>query len=154
PMSAKGTLVIQPKPIEAHVIVDGVDRGTGNVTVGDLELNKEIKVRIEAPGYRPFDQPITLTVDSKELTMPVQLARASGSSSSGNQTIAPAVRTVQLIAPFERWANVYYKNKFLGSTPVKAQLPVGDVELTIVNETTKLNKTIKVAIPDTGSDKV
>ena len=49
---------------------------------------------------------------------------------------------------------MYYKNSFLGSTPVRATLPVGDVELKLVNETTRLNKVVTIVVPESGADKI
>jgi serine/threonine-protein kinase len=146
-----GVLHVEPTPPEAHILIDGVDRGAGKMTINDLPFGKEIKVRVELAGYKPSEQVITLTAEFKELSMPVKLARGAAETT---KSIAPQNRRVTLVAPFERWANVYYKGAYLGSTPAKANLPIGEVELQIVNESTRLNKMVTVKIPEGGDDKI
>jgi hypothetical protein len=73
--AALGTLVIQPDPANARVLIDGVDRGSGAIRIVELPLSREIRVRVEAEGYRPIDQVVTLTADRRELTMPIRLAK-------------------------------------------------------------------------------
>ncbi|MCK6549602.1 protein kinase [Myxococcota bacterium] len=192
-----GSITVQATPPEAQVFVDGQLRGTGTVTVGELALGRELVVRVEAPGHRPIEQRLTLDRNARDLTMPIVLAKDSGTTEPAPQptqtpptqtqptqtppTQTPPTQTqptqtqptqtqptqtqptqaakggtrkVQLVTEYGNWANVYYNNRWLGTTPLSETLPIGTVQLRVVNETIRLDKVIRVTIPADGSDQV
>jgi hypothetical protein len=54
-----GVLVVEA-PVDAVVVVNGVERGKGVVRVSDLDRNAKHAVRIHAPGHQPWSGSVTL----------------------------------------------------------------------------------------------
>ena len=150
-LATAGSLVVRPSPPEARVFVDGKDRGQGTVSVQGLPLGEEILVRVELDGYAPFEQRISLAPDAATRTVPAALEELKGRRPPPR---AAARRKVMLRTPYGTWANVYYNGQRIGTTPVQATLPVGKVELQVRNDEAKVNKTITVEVPRSGSDTI
>ncbi|MCA9553997.1 MAG: PEGA domain-containing protein, partial [Myxococcales bacterium] len=150
-LATSGSLVVRPTPVEAKVLVDGKDRGQGTVSVQGLPLGEEILVRVELDGYEAFEERVKLAPDDASRTIAATLEEARGRR--------PAPRTVtrrkvMLRTPYGTWANVYYNGQRIGTTPVQANLPVGKVQLQVRNDEAKVNKTITVNVPRSGSDTI
>ena len=141
----EGQLVVIPTPDTATVLVDGRAKGEGKVQVNGLPLDRTIEVRVELDGYRTFKQGIELNITNPKQTLAVPLARDPRRRDR-------ATRKVMLTTPFGTWASVYYRGKFIGSTPIEAVLPVGSIKLRIRNDEIKLNKEIRVQIPPVGPE--
>jgi eukaryotic-like serine/threonine-protein kinase len=147
----RGSISFQVTPPDAAIYINDQEKGVGNITVSDLPLGTEIVVRVEAKGYKTIEQKIVLEPESREMTMPLVLAR--GRSTAPLRAEA-RMRRVQLVLPFETWATIYWRNKWLGTTPATVTLPIGDVQLRVINEAQKLDKVITVTIPESGPDKI
>ncbi|MEQ9497760.1 MAG: protein kinase [Deltaproteobacteria bacterium] len=144
--AVSGSLTIRPSPPEATVIVNDKDRGTGTVNLQGLELDKPIEVVVELDGHQTFEE--TVTLSSEEPIQSVDVKLEEGKSQ------APARRKVILQAPFGSWANVYFRGRHLGTTPVEANLPVGAHTLRVVNDESGIDREINVKIPRRGSNEV
>jgi hypothetical protein len=55
----RAVLVVRPNPPEARVTVAGIERGPGEVRVEGLPLGREIEIKIELDGYKPFETRLT-----------------------------------------------------------------------------------------------
>jgi serine/threonine protein kinase len=148
---ARGSISVQPSPAEAAVFINDQEKGMGPVVVRDLPLGAEIIVRVEARGYKTVEQKLVLDASSRDITMPITLAKGKSAPVPRNEG---RTRKLQLLAPFGTWATIYYKGRYLGTTPTSATLPVGEVQLRLVNETQKLDRTITVNVPEGGSDQI
>jgi len=106
---------------------------------------------VELDGYEAFEERVKLAPDDASRTIAATLEEARGRR--------PAPRTVtrrkvMLRTPYGTWANVYYNGQRIGTTPVQANLPVGKVQLQVRNDEAKVNKTITVNVPRSGSDTI
>jgi hypothetical protein len=156
----RGSIALQVTPPEAVVYINDQEKGTGNVNVPDLPLGTEILVRVEAKGYKTIEQKITLEAEMRDITMPLVLTKGKNAPQTPKleEKKSPSgegkLRRVQLVAPFGSWATLYYKGRWLGTTPTYVQLPAGEVQLRVVNESQKLDKVVSVTIPESGTDQV
>lgn len=145
-VATSGSLTIRPEPPEATVIVNDKDRGTGTVNLQGLDLGKSINVIVELDGYKTFEKEVTLTKDDPMQTLPVPLEKG--------RTRGPTRRKVILQAPYGSWANVYFRGRRLGTTPVEATLPIGEVKLRVVNDESQIDREVTVRIPRRGGTEV
>ncbi|MEL7372628.1 MAG: PEGA domain-containing protein, partial [Myxococcota bacterium] len=145
----EGQLTVMPTPREAHVVVDGISRGTGRVQVHGLPLDRPVEVRVELDGYGDFTQALELTKDKPHQTLAVPLAIDPRA-----RRTRPKSRKVVITAPYGTWANVYYRNRALGSTPIEATLPIGLVKLRVRNDELKIDKLVDIQVPRSGSNQV
>ena len=148
--ATEGRLIIIPRPAEAIVSVDGHPRGSGKVQINGLALDRPITIRVALDGYVAFEQALTLTADDPEQTLAVPLARRP----RAGKPRPPATRKVRLTTPDGTWATVYYQGETLGSTPVDAILPIGNVTIRVRNDELNLNKKVKIRVPKTGSEEI
>jgi hypothetical protein len=147
----RGSIAVQPTPPEAAVFINDQEKGIGSVIVRDLPLATEIVVRIEARGYKTFEQKLTLDASARDLTMPIVLTRGRSAPTPRPEA---KMRRVTLVAPFGNWATLYYRSRYLGTTPAKVTLPIGEAQIRVVNETAKLDTTVTVNVPESGSDEI
>jgi hypothetical protein len=147
----RGTLTIDPQMADAIVYVNDQEKGKGKLTIPDLPLNSELVVRVEAHGYKTFEQKVSLSAEMREAEMMVKLEKGkSAPPPRPPPTAAAKERRVQLTTEFQTWATVYHKNRWLGTTPLDAVLPVGEVQLRVVNETMRIDKIITITVPESG----
>ena len=141
-----GSLTVRPTPPEATVIVNEKDRGSGTVNLQGLPLGDTIAVVIELEGYETVERELTLTDDApiQEVEVTLQEGKSRGTTR----------RKVILQAPYGSWANVYYRGRHLGTTPVEANLPVGALKLRVVNDESSIDREISVKIPRRGGNEI
>ncbi len=151
-LGTSGSLTIRPTPSEAHVFVDGKDKGQGTVSAQGLPMDEQIPVRVELVGYETHEAQIKLQAEEPMQTLNITLEQSKGRNN--RRRSAPATRKVVLQAPYGTWANIYYKGQRIGTTPTEATLPIGKVKLQVRNDEAKIDKNIVVNISRSGDGRI
>jgi tRNA A-37 threonylcarbamoyl transferase component Bud32 len=131
------TVTLDVSPSDARLVVDGRDvpLADGKATLSDLELGRTIVVEAHAKGYRSEKKEIPLSDE--------QVATAVKLRKEQSEPVASGEGWVTINA--RPWADVYYKGKKLGVTPVrKKSFPVGSQKFTL--QKGDLSKTVTIQV--------
>ncbi len=150
-----GSITVLPTPKEATVIINGENRGTGNVNILGLPLNQGIQVVVKLKGYETVRQEFTLQTTSRNQTFRVPLQPKPTATRKGRRKAPkPKLQKVTLSAQ-DSWAVVSYNGRLLGTTPTDPVfLPIGRVRLRVRNQNRGIDRTITVRVPDSGPNAV
>jgi serine/threonine-protein kinase len=75
----RGSLIVQFKPADATLYVDGskqIGTAGGELRLDNLELEKEIVVRAEKSGFRPYEVGLSLSGSSPSRTVSIELQKS------------------------------------------------------------------------------
>jgi len=137
-------VVLQVEPNSASVKVDGaaIALNGGNGKVPGKKLGDSVVVEATAHGYEPFKQ--TFIVKKKDIELlAIKLKKKAGPKVAG-----PGRVTINA----KPWANVFYKGKKLGFTPLKNyKLAAGKHTFTLQKGSTKKTVTVTVKSGRTAS---
>jgi eukaryotic-like serine/threonine-protein kinase len=162
----EGAVQVDSDPEGAAILLDG--SATGLVTPATLtpvSLGQEHKLRLERDGFQPKEIAFTLTEQMAQKAVsaglmpvpppeeevpaardPPEPPAAPSAARAGSK--GPALGTLQLSS--DPAAEVLFQKKAMGKTPAKLRLPVGKVELVLVNRELSLTRKVEVEVPRSG----
>jgi len=164
----EGSVQVVTDPAGARIVLDGAPTGlVSPATLSPVSVGSEHRLRLEKEGFHPREVTVALTEQIAHQSATVSLlpvpppagetppekeeveepappsARTSGSARASH-----SLGTLQLST--DPSAEVLYQHKPMGKTPAKLRLPVGKVELTLVNRELALTRKVEVEVPRSG----
>ena len=177
PTTATVQLLIQPAEASPSVFLNDklISEGALQVTYAELPPGEELRLRVEAPGYTPWEDRFTATAGETLRMKPVlAVVKVAAPAPAPAATPPPAPAKVERPEPepvkVERpapeprkpepaefgsvsvnvksgWGNVYINGKQTETTPLNNhKLPVGTYTIKVVNTETGLDETRKVTV--------
>ena len=132
-----GTLHVRPLPLGGSVRVAGQARGTAPLSISGLPAGTPLRVEITLPGYRPYDQVVTLQ-GAGSLTLQPRLVPLR----------RPRARPHGLLSVnSEPWSIVYVDGARVRNTPlVRHSLVAGTHRVRLYNPVRKLSaeRTVRI----------
>ncbi|HYV47253.1 MAG TPA: serine/threonine-protein kinase, partial [Myxococcaceae bacterium] len=160
----EGAVQVDSEPAGARILLDGSPTGLVTpATITPVSLAQEHKLRLERDGSQPKEIAFTLTEQMAQKAVSASLMPASPPVEEAAVPKEPdpepatgrpggkaghAMGTIQLSS--DPAAEVLYQKKAMGKTPAKLRLPVGKVELVLVNRELSLTRKVEVEVPRSG----
>ncbi len=138
---ASAVLSLSVDPASAKVLVDGkpvaTPGGSGEVK-GVYRVGDEVEVTATAPGRKAFRQKVALSSASQ--SFPVRLEKAADKA-----PVAAPVDTGFVTINARPWADVYWKGRKVGTTPLRSfEVPVGNQVFVLKNQVTSKDLAVVV----------
>ena len=158
----KTMITVKSDPDNAQLYVNNkkVDAATPTI-VNDIPVGMYIEIRVEKPGYFPYEEnigkvPANMNKEISVILKPMKDTPASQppaskpkkhESSSSFVSTTEAGESAYLTIASMPWANIYINGKLLGSTPIsKHELPAGNYKIQFKNPKAGIDKTIPVEL--------
>ncbi|HVE85574.1 MAG TPA: serine/threonine-protein kinase, partial [Myxococcales bacterium] len=165
PPAAKveGAVQVDSDPAGARILLDGSPTGlVSPATITPVSFGQEHKLRLERDGFQPKEIAFTLTeqmaqkaVSASLMPVPPPEEQSAAKEPEPEPAVARAgakaghaMGTLQLSS--DPTAEVLFQKKAMGKTPAKLRLPVGKVELVLVNRELSLTRKVEVEVPRSG----
>jgi len=164
PAKVEGSVQVDSEPAGARILLDGSPTGLVTpATIMPVPLAQEHKLRLERDGFQPKEVAFTLTeqmaqkaVSASLMPVPPPVEEAVATKEPDPEPAAGrpgakaghAMGMIQLSS--EPAAEVLYQKKAMGKTPARLRLPVGKVELVLVNRELSLTRKVEVDVPRSG----
>jgi eukaryotic-like serine/threonine-protein kinase len=166
PPAAKveGAVQVDSDPVGARILLDGSPTGLVTpATLSPVSLAQEHKLRLERDGFQPKEIAFTLTEQLAQKAVSASLMPVPSGEPVAETAKEPepepaaahaaqkghALGTLQLSS--NPTADVLYQRKPMGRTPARLRLPVGKVELVLVNRELSLTRKVEVEVPRSGT---
>lgn len=139
PSPEKATLVFRVSPANARVLVDGKPLPGDSVRVFTKAwVGDEIEIKASHKGYLAFSSTLHVEKDSQQVDVRLRPKRRKRHHQASRETGFVTINA-------RPWANVYYKGRKIGTTPVrKFKVPVGWQKFVLKNRTA--TRVIKVKV--------
>ena len=160
PARVEGSVQVDSEPAGARILLDGSPTGLVTpATITPVSLAQEHKLRLERDGFQPKEVAFTLTEQMAQKAvsaglMPVVAEEPPAAKEPEPEPARPSAKAghamgmIQLSS--QPVAEVLYQKKAMGKTPAKLRLPVGKVELVLVNRELALTRKVEVDVPRSG----
>ncbi|MDP6935367.1 MAG: PEGA domain-containing protein, partial [Myxococcota bacterium] len=166
-VATHGTLRFRVSPeVEASIYVRGELAGSGvSVDLEDIEPGEDIAVRVEAEGYTPFSDTVSILA-GESLRLKVQLrkkprarvpAAPSRAVEASTAPVAPVAKAPGQISVSVRggWAWVYIDGKKIDQTPLgNHSIAAGDHKVRVVNPESGFEDSRTVTITPGAKERV
>lgn len=137
PPKKLATLELNISPPNAKVKVNGdIIEGGAKRILEKFYVGDEVFIEISAPGYKALSLKKVLASDKEKTYLQLEKIQVASPPTP--------TETGQVLINARPWANVYYKGKNLGTTPVKTTVPVG--KQTFVLKKDNVTKTITLEV--------
>lgn len=154
----KTMITVKSDPEGATVFVNDVKKSVAPTVVDDIPVGLDIILRVEKPGFFPYEQnigkvPANVNKDISVILKPMRNAagvipqqqskrQESAKKSANNQ------KDVAYISINSRpWANVYINGRLVKATPIiKHSLPAGNYKIQFKNPKFSIDKTFPVEL--------
>lgn len=160
--NVEGAVQVDSDPAGARILLDGSPTGLVTpATLTPVSLAKEHKLRLERDGFQAKEVAFTLTEQMAQKAVSASLMPVAAPAPPPEEPESPepavargggkashALGTLQLSS--NPVAEVLYQRKAMGKTPAKLRLPVGKVELVLVNRELSLTRKVEVEVPRSG----
>jgi hypothetical protein len=168
---ATGSVQVDTEPAGARILLDGAPTGlVSPATLSQVALGREHKLRLEKEGFFPKEVSVWLTEQIAYRSTSVSLLPVPPPAPPVEAVAPPPpppAREPEPEPPPQKGgragpafgvleldsrpaAQVMYQRRSLGKTPARLRLPVGRVELTLVNAELALTRKVEVEVPSRG----
>jgi serine/threonine-protein kinase len=159
----EGSVRVDTEPAGARILLDGAATGlVSPATISPVSLGQEHRLRLEKDGFQPKEVTFALNEQIAHQAQSVSLLPAPPEEppaakepeppepAAAHPSARPGHAQGLLQLSSDPATEVLYQRKSMGKTPARLRLPVGKVELTLVNRELSLTRKVEVEVPRSG----